>query len=156
MLRVGHEVLADQPLPVATAYSGVMLQARSGDAMKLFRSIVRFIPTLAVAALVSVTAEAAPAQILDSDSVNLTGQDFFRAYTSQDVDVREKAKLFLLGVQDSSEGRAWCGYKLLKTVTLQEAVYEHFKKLSPKRLEERAADLIQEMLAKRYPCGSRP
>lgn len=124
--------------------------------MKTLRVIVRFIPALVATALVGMTAGVAAKQVLDSDSVNLTGRDFFFAYTSQDGEVREKAKLFLLGVQDSTEGRAWCGYKLLKTVTLQEAIYEHFKKLPPQRLDERAANLIQEMLAKRYPCGSPP
>ena len=122
--------------------------------MKPVRAIVRFIPALLVAALPCGAVGAAALQSLDSDSVNLTGRDFFSAYTSQDASVRERAKLFLLGVQDSTEGRMWCGYKVLKTVTLQEAVYEHFRQLSPQRLNERAANLIQEALAMRYRCVS--
>jgi hypothetical protein len=120
--------------------------------MKRNPAIARFLLSLAVAALGGVAASVS-AQSLDSDSVNLPGRDFFKAYTSPDVGTREKAKLYLLGVQDSTEGRAWCSYKQLKTVTLQEAVFEHFKKLPPQRLEERAASLIQEVLEKRYPCG---
>jgi hypothetical protein len=120
--------------------------------MKVCRVIPRLFLAVASTALLG-SAVGVSAQSLDSDSVNLTGRDFFKAYTSPDVASREKAKLYLLGVQDSTEGRAWCSYKQLKTVTLQEAVFEHFKKLPPQRLEERAASLIQEMLEKRYPCG---
>jgi hypothetical protein len=121
--------------------------------MKRHVAIVRYMLPLMTAAVLGSTAAGLSAQSLDSDSVNLAGRDFFNAYTSPDGSVREKARLYLLGVQDSTEGRVWCSYKRLKTVTLQEAVYEHFKKLPAQRLEERAAGLIEEMLAKKFPCG---
>jgi hypothetical protein len=123
--------------------------------MKRAPSSFRYLPLLAAATL-SIAMVSLSAQSLDSDSVNLAGGEFFKAYTSQDAAVRERAKLYLLGVQDSTEGRAWCSYQRLKTVTLQELVFEHFKKLPPPRLDERAASLIEEALAKKFPCGGRP
>ncbi|HEX5686583.1 MAG TPA: Rap1a/Tai family immunity protein [Ideonella sp.] len=120
--------------------------------MKRNPVIARFLLSLAVAALGGAAASVS-AQSPDSDGVNLAGRDFFKAYTSPDGQMREKAKLYLLGVQDSTEGRVWCSYKRLKMVTLKEAVYEHFRKLPSQRLDERAASLIEATLAKEFPCG---
>lgn len=121
--------------------------------MKRHLAIIRYMLPLMTAAVLGSTAAGLSGQSLDSDSVNLAGRDFFNAYTSQDSLVGEKARLYLLGVQDSTEGRVWCSYERLKTLTLQEAVYEHFKRLPPQQLEKRAASLIEEMLATKFPCG---
>ena len=89
---------------------------------------------------------------LSSDQVNLTAETFFSEFTSKTESDREKAKLYLLGVQDITEGKSWCGYKTLKTITLQEFVFEYFKKLPPARMKERASNLIEEALHKSFPC----
>jgi hypothetical protein len=91
-------------------------------------------------------------QPLTSDSVNLSGRDFFRAYASRDKPESEKARLYMLGVTDSGEGRVWCDYRRFETATLQEFVYEYFKKLPERRLDERASTLIQEALKINFPC----
>ena len=89
---------------------------------------------------------------LTSDDVNLPGSDFFRFYRSADKQEKEKARIYLLGVLDATEGKSWCQYSQLQTVTLQEFVFEFFNKLPAARLHERAALLIEEALATRFPC----
>lgn len=89
---------------------------------------------------------------LNSHSVNLSGKDFFRFFSSKDEAERERARLYLLGVQDVSEGKLWCDYKKFKTITLQEVLFMNFKKFPAERLNERASALITEILAKELPC----
>ncbi len=89
---------------------------------------------------------------LNSHSVNLSGKDFLRFFSSKDEAERERARLYLLGVQDASEGKSWCDYKRFKTITLQEVLAMQFKKLPSERLNERAATLITEILVKEFPC----
>jgi hypothetical protein len=99
-----------------------------------------------------VHAEQTNIQSLGSDSVNLSGRDFFRSYSSPDKPESEKARLYMLGVTDSSEGRVWCDYKHFETATLQEFVYEYFKKLPERQMDERASRLIEEALKTNFPC----
>ncbi len=89
-------------------------------------------------------AEQASIAHLTSDDVNLPGSDFFRFYRSADKQEKEKARIYLLGVLDATEGKSWCQYSQLQTVTLQEFVFEFFNKLPAARLHERAAPLIDD------------
>lgn len=89
---------------------------------------------------------------LSQDSVALSARAFFAEFGSPDEQRRHAARLYLLGVLDATEGRAWCDYKTLKTVSLHEHLYGHFRKLPPQRLDERASDVITEALALAFPC----
>ena len=86
------------------------------------------------------------------DSINLRADIFFSELNNQSDPARERAQLFLLGVQDATEGKSWCGYRAFKTITLREDIYEYFKKLPPVRLSERASVIIEEALRKNFPC----
>jgi Rap1a immunity proteins len=86
------------------------------------------------------------------DSVELTAGAFRDALLRGDEPTGTAARLYLLGVEDATEGRAWCSYKAFKTITLREQVYESLQKLPPSRLSERAAVVIEEALHKRFPC----
>ncbi|PLK47311.1 Rap1a/Tai family immunity protein [Uliginosibacterium sp. TH139] len=86
------------------------------------------------------------------DSVNLSGADFFAAYTHSDPAIRERAQLYLLGVMDASEGRSWCSYRIAKSVTLREIVFEHLRKQPAAKLSRRASSLIEEGLQAALPC----
>jgi Rap1a immunity proteins len=86
------------------------------------------------------------------DSVNLSAESFFAAYTSKDESERQRAHLYLLGVQDATEGKLWCDYKTLKTVTLREFVFEYFKKQPEARMKERASRVIEDALRSSFPC----
>jgi Rap1a immunity proteins len=112
---------------------------------------------IAVAAPCSATQPGLPttAKPISIDSINLRADVFFNNLTSQTDQVRERAQLFLLGVQDATEGKSWCGYRAFKTITLREDVYEYFKKLPHERLSERASVIIEEALHKNYPCKAK-
>ncbi len=100
------------------------------------------------------TEKAQPPRALGVDSVNLSAADFLRHYTSQVRAEREAAMLYLLGVQDATEGRSWCDYGTIKSITLREFVFEHFRKQSPQALQRRAAHVIEEALTTSFPCRS--
>lgn len=87
------------------------------------------------------------------ENVNLTGDKFLQAWTSKSNEQeRLKADMYLLGVLDATEGKSWCNYQTLKTITLQEIIYSYFKKLPQVRLDERAASLIEEALTHNHSC----
>lgn len=89
---------------------------------------------------------------INADSINLTAGEFFEAFTSTDIAEREKAKIYLLGVMDATEGNSWCDYRTFKTVTLRERIYVEFKKLPQDQLNQRAAKIIERILSQRYTC----
>lgn len=101
------------------------------------------------------TAPAAPTQRLFIDNINLTAEDFFTAYMSQTVEARRYAELYLLGVLDATEGIGWCDYRAFKTTTLGEEIFSGFKAMEPARLKARAAHVIADILARRFPCRSK-
>lgn len=92
---------------------------------------------------------------LTPESVGLSVESFYRAFSSPDDATREKAYLYLLGVQDLTEGRVWCEYRRFKTVTLREVVGEYIQALPKSRLNERAAVVIEEALKTKLPCGGK-
>jgi hypothetical protein len=112
--------------------------------------------SIALALAQAPAAAASAAMEIGVDSVGLTADAFRRALTSPDEAVRERAMLYLLGVQDASEGRSWCDYKTLKTITLREFVHEYLKKLPAERARERASAVIEEALNKSFSCKKRP
>lgn len=99
-----------------------------------------------------VQAQQAPVQHLTPDDVNLSGADFFNLYRGTDRQEKEKAQLYLLGVLDATEGKSWCQYSQLQTITLQEFVFEYFKKLPQEQLTRRASQLIEAAMVKNFPC----
>lgn len=89
---------------------------------------------------------------ITEDRVNLTGAEFLPEFVNKSLERRTAARLYLLGVLDSSEGKTWCSYSQLKTVTINEFVFEYLKKQSAEKLKLRASDLIQEALHNSFPC----
>jgi hypothetical protein len=75
----------------------------------------------------------APA-VITADNVNLTAEFFFKEFNSEDKQANARAGLYLLGVADTTEGKTWCGYKGIKTVTMNEYVFLHFKKLPQEKM----------------------
>ena len=82
----------------------------------------------------------------------ITGQEFFSAYTSHSIDKRRSAELYLLGVLDSTEGVAWCGYQKVPTSEVADEVHRGLKSLSPARYPMRASQIVAEILSGKYPC----
>lgn len=89
---------------------------------------------------------------ITSNSVNLTTENFYISLISKDLQKRNAAKLYLLGVTDATEGKSWCGYRIVKTVSIREVLYEEIEKLSKEELQSRAAHKIEEILSKKLPC----
>ncbi|WP_338845604.1 Rap1a/Tai family immunity protein [Massilia sp. W12] len=83
---------------------------------------------------------------------NLIASEFFAAYMSKNMQERRFAEMYLLGVLDATEGSAWCDYKLVKTISLDEMVYEGFKNSDPEKLKRRASSVISEILQKKLAC----
>lgn len=92
------------------------------------------------------------------NSINLTATQFFKSYMSNHADERRSAELYLLGVMDATEGKSWCDYKTFKPDTLRGRIFEGFKKLESRRLNERASKVIEDILGQlnQYqPCGGK-
>lgn len=116
---------------------------------------VIFLVAFIFSASTSVSADATPNPArskISFDSVNLSAEDFFRAYFSDDQ--KENVLFYLLGVLDTTEGKVWCNYKSFKTITLRENIFEYIKALSPERSKERASAIIAEVLYRDFPCRS--
>ncbi|MEJ2754540.1 MAG: Rap1a/Tai family immunity protein [Gammaproteobacteria bacterium] len=114
--------------------------------IKVFIAILFFIPSLVLANNVI-----DPLSI-NSDSVNLSTKDFYDSLISENIHKREKSRMYLLGVLDATEGKIWCGYKTVKTVSIREILFEEIEKISKKELQERAAHTIEKILSKKLSC----
>jgi hypothetical protein len=112
-------------------------------------------PANAEQGALKLTAPIAPTQRVFFDNINLTARDFYSAYMSKSVDERRYAEMYLLGVLDSTEGTAWCSYRLYKTTTIAEDLYLSFKSLDDHQMQRRAAQVIAEVLSKKFPCGAK-
>ena len=93
-----------------------------------------------------------PLESISSDSVNLTVEAFYSLFTNPVEAARQKAEFYLLGVLDSTEGRSWCDYHLLKTITIREHIFEYLKRLPKHRRQERASAVIEEALNSAFAC----
>lgn len=91
-------------------------------------------------------------QRLSIDNLNFAGSDFIEAYMSKDVTQRRLAEMYLVGVLDSTEGKAWCSYNIALPGSIQEQVYIGLKKESPVSLDRRASEVISSILSKKLPC----
>jgi len=96
--------------------------------------------------------ESNPEQSVFIEGANLSAKEFFSLYTSSDTLHKRYADLYLLGVVDATEKTQWCDYTRLKTISINEFVYEGLKKLVPSRGNERASRLIVEVLHTHFRC----
>ena len=92
---------------------------------------------------------------ITEDSVNLSADLFLKEFVSQTPHNRSIARLYMLGVMDTTEGKSWCDYKTLSTAAVNEFVFEYMKKLKPDQLNRRAALVIEEALHNTFPCRTK-
>lgn len=64
------------------------------------------------------------------------------------------AKGYLAGVADSAQGRDWCDTSRVKTTELDSNVIAELKKLPVEVLKKDAAQLVIDVLRKRFPCST--
>jgi hypothetical protein len=120
-----------------------------------FQASTLFLASITPTFAAEPTRPAAPiseSQSLIIENSNLSGKELLTALTSANLSERRHAEMYLLGVLDATEQIAWCDYKKLKTITLDEAVYTGLKKLSEEELGKRASTLVAGILHKRFPC----
>lgn len=119
----------------------------------LFAAAAMTLPVSALAAGEDSNLLRDPNTLSRNDS-QISGEKFLHAWLSKDNEKeRLKANMYLMGVMDATEGRAWCSYKLVKPDSLRETVYAFFKELLPERKKEPASSLIKEALMQQLPCG---
>lgn len=90
--------------------------------------------------------------VITEDRVNLSAAEFLPEFISKSPEKRSAARLYLLGVLDSTEGKTWCSYNQLKTATINEFLFEYLKKQPAEKLKTRASTLIEEALHHYFPC----
>lgn len=90
---------------------------------------------------------------LTRNDARMNGEKFLQAWLDKNNEQeRLKANMYLLGIMDATEGKAWCSYQIALPNSLRESVYSYFKKLPEQRKQESAAVLITEALAQDLPC----
>src|SRR5690606_13583869 len=91
-------------------------------------------------------------QRLFSINTSFTVGALFQVYMDSDPDQRRLTEMYVLGVIDSSEGDAWCGYEIASPAAIQEQIYIGLQKAFADARNERAATAIKSHLSKILPC----
>ena len=94
--------------------------------------------------------------LLTGYDLNLRAARFTSAWLSQTNErERIKADMYLLGVVDASEGKAWCkGHPILPN-TIYEFLYSRFAHLSEQEGKRRASEIITDGMGELSPCQHR-
>lgn len=119
------------------------------------------------AALILVVLSAAPCSAQPvRDAPWMTGERLLRLMTygslpgprsaEQDLDY-ERARLYIDGVHDTSEGTSWCYSERSRPgrEALQSDVAYWLRKMEPSQLNRNAADLVVDIWRRRWPCAQR-
>lgn len=116
-------------------------------------ALVKNFPCQQTESATKIASRPSPVSSLTPGALNLSGNDFFRFWMSGNQQDKLRAGIYLLGVEDATEKKRWCGYDLFKTLTLNELVYVFLKKKTHEELNSRAAELIMNKLME-YPCDT--
>ncbi|WP_047959827.1 Rap1a/Tai family immunity protein [Enterobacter sp. BIDMC92] len=94
--------------------------------------------------------------LLTGYDLNLSAARFARAWLSKTNErERIKADMYMLGVVDASEGKAWCkGHPILPN-TIYEFLYSRFAHLSEQEGKRRASEIITDGMGELSPCQHR-
>ena len=116
---------------------------------------------LFLALAVAFPVKAGPARILP----RMTGQHIVEVTTDKPYASAEQARNqyldeqialgYIDGVQDASQGKAWCDTGLVVPHELRDDIILALRRLPPERLKSNAAPLIIEVLSRKFPCGGR-
>ncbi|EAA2611969.1 hypothetical protein DNM44_05045 [Salmonella enterica subsp. enterica] len=115
-------------------------------------ALVKNFPCQRTDSSIKIASRSSPILSLTPDALNLSGNDFFKFWVSGNQRDKLRAGVYLLGVEDATENKLWCGYALFKTLTLNELVYVSLKNKTNEELNSRAAELIINKLIE-YPCN---
>lgn len=101
----------------------------------------------------NIISRTSPDLSLTPETYNLSGNDFFRLWVSGNEQNKLRAGIYLLGIEDATENKLWCGYDFFKSLTLNEIIYSFLKNKTREELNVRAADVIVGKLME-YPCDA--
>ena len=82
----------------------------------------------------------------------LTFGEFMEVFENKDLSVKRDAVIYLYGVIDATEKKAWCSFRRVKSSELINFLSEHLRRVDKSRHSERAARVITSVLAKLRPC----
>ncbi|EFI5594137.1 hypothetical protein KUS98_004507 [Escherichia coli] len=95
------------------------------------------------------------AGLISPDNVNLSVRDFLQFYTSNNSQEKENTLMYVLGVEEATEGKTWCGYDHIDSATINQTVLAWLERQSTIKSDIRASTLIEDALVKNYPCKDR-
>lgn len=121
-------------------------------ALTLTSFLYAFLASCSVAKDGGIVIPANNQQRLVIDNLDLSGSDFFTVYMSRDITKRRLAEMYLAGVLDTTEGKAWCDYGVALPGSIQEQIYIGFKKQTDEKLKARASTVITAIMAEILPC----
>lgn len=91
------------------------------------------------------------AGFISPDNVNLSIRDFLGFYASDNLQEKDNTLMYVLGVADATEGKTWCGYGQVDSITINHTVLAWLDRYSVKKPDARASVLIEEALVKIFP-----
>lgn len=117
------------------------------------------IPSLGLALSLCLGVHASTWAMFPSDASEYSTGSVTAQTLLDDLDSKEehrllRAKNYMAGVMDLSEGVSWCGYALVKPLIVMSTLYEKLKIRPAADLQQRAARLIELELRSYRPCKS--
>ncbi|GAB3417465.1 hypothetical protein NX774_14780 [Massilia agilis] len=124
--------------------------------MRALIVLALFVATLSAAAQTGKPPWMTGERLLQLVAYPPTAKGNFDLTPKQHLDA-ERARAYVEGVHDSSDGQRWCNSKQVPAGpdALREAVEMNLRKLPPDQLKRNAADLVIETWASRWPCTDR-
>ena len=83
-------------------------------------------------------------------TITLTFREFMEDSEGRDPHERGNATVYLYGVTDATKNKEWCGHG--KTMELINFIGDLSKRVDKSRYDERAADVIVDLLRDYFPC----
>lgn len=105
--------------------------------------------------LMGTTVVAACARAAPSFAYGMTGEMLVRKLSADNYAERELGVMYLSGVKDTTQGKAWCLQGTVKPDELDSELLAELKKLSSEKLLGNAAPLVVDLLRARFPCSTR-
>ncbi len=88
----------------------------------------------------------------DGFAPNLSLRRFWVSFENPDIEEQNISYAYFAGVSEATEGKTWCGYRYLKTLSIIEIIYSDLmKKNDPSGSDERAAYVVSGILEKSFP-----
>ncbi|MCP4324093.1 MAG: hypothetical protein GY787_19990 [Alteromonadales bacterium] len=107
--------------------------------------------------LVSASSESIHIPNNDRQPLNVANQSLsvaklYNSYLSKNVSERRLAEMYFIGVIDSTEGKEWCGFQIVKATSIQELAFSSIEEAVHTIPSKRASQVITSKLHNLLPC----